>query len=119
MTFKINPWACDTLLLDPDFYCFESPGAKNLAAVASVLTDGWVFIVTSPAPRDTSEEIARTSVTAKTEHLATTSRVRFYLKACFKFRDKCVSDVFKMAQEGFCVVLKLIDWRGRMLRGCC
>ena len=67
-----------TLLLDPDFYCFESPGARNLAAVASVLTDGWVFIVTSPAPRDTSAEIAKTSVTAKTEHLATTSPVRFF-----------------------------------------
>ena len=65
-----------------DFYCFKSLGARNLVAAASALMDGWVFIVTSPAPRVTSEEIAKTSVTAKTEHLATTSPVRFYFKNC-------------------------------------
>ena len=103
------------------FTVLKSLGARNLAAAASALMDGWVFIVTSPAPRDTSAEIAKTSVTAKTEHLATTSPVSFRKSALQNSRNsKCVSDVFRIAQEeGFCVVLKLIDWRGRMLRGCC
>ena len=78
-------FSCNMLQYTPyDFYCFKSLGARNLVAAASALMDGWVFIVTSLAPRDTSAEIAKTSVTAKTEHLATTSPVSFiFLKCAF------------------------------------